>query len=129
MRTRKWIGILALFGVLLHAGAVVRHNAAMTGAIFQYQALVTSLAEICHGSGMASTVPPSDLPYVPRPSDAQSGCPICSGVGSAIALAAPAAASIPLPQPVAIAFNPYGQRLCEAGYAVCPPARGPPAVA
>ena len=57
MRARRWISIFALFGVLLHAGAIVRHNAAMTGAALQYQALVTGLAELCHGSGTARRRP------------------------------------------------------------------------
>ena len=87
MRSRKWISILALLGVLLHAGAIVRHNAAMTGATFQYQALLTGLAQICHGSTTAATsLAAAELPFVPQPTDAQNGCPICSGLSAAVAL-------------------------------------------
>ena len=129
MRARKWISIFALFGVLLHAGAIVRHNAAMTGATFQYHALVTGLAEICHGSGAAGAVPSGDLPYVPRPSDAQSGCPICSGLATAVAAVAPALTSVPVTAPVKVVFYPTGHFVSEHGRAVHPPARGPPAVA
>lgn len=129
MRARKWISLFALFGVLLHAGAIVRHNAAMTGATFQYQALVTGLAEICHGSGAANAIPPGDLPYVPRPSDAQSGCPICSGLATAVAVVAPALRWAPVTTPVKIVFHPSSHFVPEHGRAVHPPARGPPAVA
>jgi hypothetical protein len=129
MRARRWISIFALFGVLLHAGAIVRHNAAMTGAALQYQALVTGLAELCHGSGTAGAAPVSDLPYIPRPSDAQNGCPICSGLSPLVALAAPAPASIFVPQAAGVAFVHHSHCAPVRGHAVCPPARGPPAVA
>ena len=51
MRSRSWVSILAVLGVLLHAGAIVRHNAAMAAASLQYQALVAGLSQICHGAG------------------------------------------------------------------------------
>ena len=105
MRSRRWISVLALLGVLLHAGAIVRHNAVMTGATFQYQALLTGLAQICHGSGTGDALVAAELPYVPRPSDAQNGCPICSGLSAAVALIAPELAGIFVPAPVAMAFH------------------------
>lgn len=129
MRSRKWISILALFGVLLHAGAIVRHNATMTGATLQYQALLTGLAQLCHGSATADVLAASELPYVPRPSDAPSGCPICSGLNSAVALASPEPVATVVPHPTEVAFYPDTHCVREFGHAVCPPARGPPAVA
>jgi hypothetical protein len=129
MRSRKWIGILALLGVLLHAGAIVRHNATMTGATFQYQALLTGLAQICHGSGTGGAIDASDLPYVPRPSDAQNGCPICSGLSPALALATPQSETVAAPAPAAVEFYVDTHCVPDSGHAVCPPARGPPAVA
>ena len=121
MRSRKWISILALFGVLLHAGAVVRHNAAMTGANLQYQALVTGLAQICHGTATGDALAAAELPYVPKPTDAQNGCPICSGLSSAVALAAPPQpALVSLAPPVTIAFHPEAHCVPDSGYAVCP---------
>ena len=39
MRSRRWIALVALLGVLLHAGAIVRHHGVMLGATLQYQAL------------------------------------------------------------------------------------------
>lgn len=128
MRSRKWISILALLGVLLHAGAIVRHNAAMTGANLQYQTLLTDLAQLCHGSG-AGAVAAADLPYVPKPTDAQNGCPICSGLNPVVALAVPELAVVALSPSVSIAFHSETHRVPGSGYAVCPPARGPPAVA
>ena len=129
MRSRKWISVLALLGVLLHAGALVRHNAAMTGATFQYQALLTGLAQLCHGSATGDVLAAAELPYLPRPSDAQNGCPICSGLSAAAALPAPEPTSIFVPPPPAVAFYVDTHCVPDSGHAVCPPARGPPAVA
>lgn len=129
MRRRRWISILALMGVLLHAGAIVRHSAAMTGATFQYQALLSGLTQICHGSGTGGVIDASDLPYLPRPSDAQNGCPICSGLNSAVALAVPQAEPVAVPLPATIVFQVATHCAPDSGHAVCPPARGPPAVA
>ena len=107
MRSRKWISVLALLGVLLHAGAIVRHNAAMTGATFQYQALLTGLAQLCHGSTTGDVLAAAELPYVPKPTDAQNGCPICSGLSPAVALVPPRACkSFSFRAPVAVAFHP-----------------------
>ena len=129
MRSRKWISVLALLGVLLHAGAIARQSAAMTGATLQYHALLTGLAQLCHGSTTGDALAAAELPYVPRPSDAQNGCPICSGLSAAIALIAPEPAGIFVPPPVAMAFHADPHCVPHSGHAVCPPARGPPAVA
>jgi hypothetical protein len=127
MRSRKWISVLALLGVLMHAGAIARHNAVMAGATFQYRALLTGLSQICHGSATGDAA--AALPFVPRPSDAQNGCPVCSGLSPAFALVAPKLDVAFVPAPVAIAFHPDALRIPASGHAVCPPARGPPAAA
>ena len=129
MRSRRWISVLALLGVLLHAGAIVRHNAAMTGANLQYQALVTGLSQLCHSVTSGKVLAAAELPFVPKPTDAQNGCPICSGLSPAVALAAPELEVAFVPAPVAIAFHPDAQRTSASAHAVCPPARGPPAAA
>ncbi len=95
---RRVAAVLALFGVLLHAGASVRHQSVMLDAQRQHQALVTDLHALCNpGSG----VDQASVPYVPRPSDAQSGCPICSGLASAIALATPSFVLAPVSRELA----------------------------
>jgi hypothetical protein len=130
MRSRSWVSILAVLGVLLHAGAIVRHNAAMAAASLQYQALVAGLSQICHGAGTGSgTLDASELPYVPRPNDAQNGCPICSGLSPAVALAAPSAVVALVLPSASISFHPQSDIVQGSGHAVCPPARGPPTTA
>jgi hypothetical protein len=129
MRMRRWIGLLALASVLLHAAALVRHNTVMAGAGLQYQALVDSLTQICHGSAVAGSVAPPNLPYVPPPSNSDNGCPLCSGLGPSAAIAAPEAAT-PFAPPAAqrVVYHAAPGSVAP-GHAVCPPARGPPAIA
>jgi len=129
MRSRKWISVLALLGVLLHAGAIVRHNAAMTGANLEYQSLVTGLSQLCHSATSGKVLAAAEVPFVPKPTDAQNGCPICSGLSPAVALTAPKLDVTFVPAPAAIAFRPPTRCTPESGHAVCPPARGPPAAA
>lgn len=129
MRRRKWISILALLGVLLHAGAIVRHNAVMAGATWQYHALLTDLLQICHGDANGGPLAASELPFVPKPSDAQNGCPLCSGLGTAVALPAPEFVVALRPAGTHVVAYPDEQAAAKPGHAVCPPARGPPAFA
>jgi hypothetical protein len=91
MRLRQWISVVAMLGVLLHAAALVRHYGVMLAAHLQYQALVSDLSSICQGVATDVGNASADLPHVPKPSDAQNGCPICSGQtpASAVVAAAP----------------------------------------
>jgi hypothetical protein len=126
MMLRRWISFVAMFGVLLHAGFIVRHNAVMLSANLQQQELVAALGVICHGNGGTAQLAASDVPHVPQPSDSQSGCPICSGMVSAVAL-------LPAMNFATLAHNSKSVRLAVVGreiavrlVAVCPPSRGPP---
>jgi hypothetical protein len=128
MQHRRWISIVALLGVLLHASVLVRHNAVMLGALLLHDTLVSDLRQMCHG-GRAVTGDDGALPSVPRPSDAQNGCPICSGLASAFAIAAPVPA--PLTRPIG---RPIQGQISVAGLVgpilpLIPPARGPPSLA
>lgn len=129
MRARRWISVLAALGVLLHAGAIVRHNAIMTGAALQYQALLIGLTQHCHGGAAGGALVSGDLPYLPRPSDADHGCPICSGLAQAVALIGPEPVVDFRQVPAAIVQAGETSGRLGLGHAVCPPARGPPAVA
>ncbi|KAB2919799.1 MAG: hypothetical protein F9K29_04210 [Hyphomicrobiaceae bacterium] len=128
MRLRRWISVLAVLGVLLHAGALVHHSAAMLGAALQHSALLSDLALSCHGRG-GEAFEVVDLPWIPKPSDAQNGCPICSGLVSAVALASPWAAEIAAPLATAAGhFTTIGS-IADLLREALPPARGPPALA
>lgn len=125
---RRMISFVVVLGVLLHALAIVRHNGVMIDAHVQRASLIKDLLLICHPSGIG-TVDAASLPDVPRPTDAQNDCPICSGLGLAVALPAPDLV------PYYVAFLPSeliplpaidGTELQRA---FIPQARGPPLVA
>jgi len=126
---RRWINILAVFAVLLHAGALVRHHAVMLGAQGQHQTLLADLAVICHGNGSTERLAASDLPAVPQPSDAENGCPLCAGLTTAFAIADQAQA------PTAPVFYARAHTFRHVQFVVSdltetrhPPSRGPPAI-
>jgi hypothetical protein len=123
MHLRRLIGIFAIMGVLLHAGVLVRHNALMLNATLQYQDLVADLTAMCHGAGTTSD---SELPYIPRPSGADFGCPICSGIVAAVAVVDSAQVVIAWPHPHTWAPSPYFESLAGIDRWSLPPARGPP---
>jgi hypothetical protein len=122
---RRLISFVVLLGVLLHAHAVVRHNGVMLDAHLQRVELIKDLLLICHPSG-TGTVDTASLPDVPRPTDAQNNCPLCSGLGPAIVLLPPDLV------PYYVAFVPKqpspppALRGTELLRAFIPPARGPP---
>lgn len=127
MRSRTWICLMALIGVLLHAGALARHNGVMVSAQMQHQALVADLHQLCNPA--AGPVDPASLPSVPRPSDAQNGCPVCSGLAAPLIVPAPhmVALRASLGQPDHPA--PIAAVLSELPRSLHPPARGPPSLA
>jgi hypothetical protein len=120
MRTRRWIGVLAILGVLLHAGFLVRHNNSvlLTSILDTFTLNVNAL---CH-------VGPTDpQPNIPAPNNTK--CPICAG-------AAPAVASLGIGIPAietsdTFVPTPAFESETYAGTipAVCPPSRAPPALA
>jgi hypothetical protein len=125
---RRAVSYLVVLGVLLHAAAVVRHNAVMVDAHGLRAALIVDLMMICHPSGTDS-IDPANLPDVPVPTDSQNGCPVCSGLVFALGLPPPdltphfIAFDPPRPSPVIVAAHR------PLPSAVLPPSRGPPSLA
>ena len=127
MLVRTWIALVTVLGVLLHAGALVRHHGIMLGTHLLEQALATD-PTFCRGDADAGSN--VGLPGLPKPSDAQSGCPVCTGQAPACTVAT---AQEHLIVPLRFAVM---ARWCEPErlnpalrHAVCPPPRGPPASA
>ena len=123
---RRWVSIVALLGVLLHAGAIVRHNAAMLGAQLEHQALLAGLSRICHGMGAAGESQPVDLPAIPAPTERPNGCPICSGMASAFALAGPDTILLEPPYQAVLTVGERVVTIPRTFVLVRPPTRGPP---
>jgi hypothetical protein len=124
---RRWINILAVFAVLLHAGALVRHHSVMLDAQAQHQTLLADLAVICHSNGSTERLAASDLPAVPQPTDAQNSCPLCAGLTTAFAVAAyVAVASAPIAYAKAEPFRLVQFVASDLTTTRHPPSRGPP---
>lgn len=127
---RKWINMVAMFAVLLHAGALVRHHAVMVDAQAQHRALLADLAVICHSNGSTERLAASDLPAVPQPVDAQNACPLCAGLTAAFAITAyVAAASAPVSYEHAAPFRLVQFVASDLTTTRPPPSRGPPRAA
>ena len=127
MRANRWVSLLALFGVLLHAGLLVRHNNIVLAAA-QQQDLLFSYGIICQiPVSSNSDGQPSNQP---SPLKKLYKCPICQGAVPGASLAGlfvlqieqPASSVVPLKAATAIAATPQFRN-------VLPPSRGPPATA
>ena len=124
MRVNRWAGLVALLGVLLHAGLLVRHNSSVLAAALQ---LDPAFGVICGGASPPDTQ--GDTPDAPAPSKSGSKCPICMG-------AAPGAALLDAAAPVCHTPALSASRLAIAADTVTPrtpaahpPSRAPPVTA
>jgi hypothetical protein len=124
VRYRLIVSVIAVLGVLLHAGLLVRHGGMMVQAQLTHQELASALGVICHGDGTTSQTPSSDLP---APSNSSSDCPLCMGMMTT--------ATLPEQAVVAFISNALSERIVTVAEriaprlaAVCPPSRGPPAI-
>jgi hypothetical protein len=129
MRDCRWIGALALLGVLLHAAAVVQHAAAFAGATLQVVSLRADLAQLCRGGARRAAVPASELPLLPAPARGQGECQFCCALGSVVALLAPERMGLLVPILGGASVPTAEYRASRSSHAACPPARGPPALA
>jgi hypothetical protein len=127
MFLRRWIGTLAIFGMLLHAGLFVRHNAMMLGAALDGAALAAAFGEICFGAKGSTHSPNSTLPQ--NPDSLQSHCPDCLGLAGAVAM-------LPPTPPFYVSFYSIASDrlfstdpLNSADTPLWPPGQGPPAAA
>lgn len=82
-RFEKIISLVAVLGVLLHAGLLVRHNGVMLDAAFDQVALSFAQGIICHSDGMQ---PGSGKP---GHSGKLANCPVCLGATAAAAILPP----------------------------------------
>jgi hypothetical protein len=122
---RKFVGLLAVFGVLLHAGLIVRHNVSMVASQLGSASQFTFM--ICHGDGSAATVAANvGMPAEDRGS-LDDTCPMCAGFGAT-------AAVLSEPTKIAVRHLPASTSIVAIAEAIAerragdrPPTRGPPA--
>jgi hypothetical protein len=120
------IRALAIIGMLLHAGLIVWHNAAMLGTTLQRNALAAALGEICHGAGSATADARAELPDLPSQGNDQGGCPICKGCVSAVAILSVPEFAVHRPDVATARMAIVGETITLRLAYVRPPTRGPP---
>jgi hypothetical protein len=81
---RRLLSLLAIIGVLLHAGLFVRHNAMMVRAALDRAALADIFSEICSGKSGSSANPDATFPG--DHGSPESHCPDCLTFAGAVAL-------------------------------------------
>jgi hypothetical protein len=124
MRVRTWTALITLLGVLLHAGALVRHHGIMLGTHLLEQAL-TSDSSFCRGDPGGGS--PAGFPGLPKPTDTQSGCPVCTGQAPTCAVTAAEHLIVAVRFAVMARWSEPERVNPALRHAVCPPPRGPPA--
>lgn len=128
---RRFVSLLAVLGVLLHAAALVRHNAI---SLASWQSASASTADtavviafdgeqtpICHTGAGAASLPSG----APGGSD-KSSCPICTGLSAAVALSPPIHALVGAVVSARVVFSPVADQCEELLKRIRPPGRGPP---
>ncbi len=132
MGFRRWVGWLAVAGILLHAATIARHNVVRFHAIPAELAALAGFDQgiICHvdseagANGSDQGLPSKDQDRTSKP------CPICLGLASAHALTASDAAVLRIPQAFFVAHVAFPKlELLPAARYSLPLTRGPPSAA
>jgi hypothetical protein len=118
------VRIVAIIGVLVHAGLVAGHGALWQRLLLQQDPLAAALAVICTGGGLA--IPQENLPEPPAKDGEHGRYPTCMACASWVAV-------LPLPHPIECRQSDVSARIELVGEIVArrlahvrPPPRGPP---
>jgi hypothetical protein len=124
MFLRRWLSLVAILGVLVHAGLFVCHNAMMLGAALDSAALAEALGEICQGQPGSSQSVDQTLPQ--NPDGVRHRCPDCLGA-AAVNVVLPAAPAFYLTICSIDSDTRISAALvASADVALWPPGQGPP---
>lgn len=120
---RRWISLLAILSVLLHAAVVARHHHAVFAAALADH-ISAHLTVVC-GEIIPDNAAPGDFP---APNKSTHKCPICMGAVPAVAVADAVVPVIYAPPPGGLKVSFSSDREgCKAVTAL-PPSRAPPVV-
>jgi hypothetical protein len=127
MRVNRWASLLALLGVLLHAGLVVRHNGAVLAAELLHGHAIP-LGAICyvfpdHPDGTVDPASDADA-HKSAPK-----CPLCTGAAPDVALAGADAPAIYVTYFYAHDVAASAVVATPQLFAALPPSRAPPLAA
>jgi hypothetical protein len=121
---RRLLSLLAIIGVLLHAGLFVRHNAMMVGAVLDRAALADIFSEICSGKPGSSASPDATFPG--DHGSPESHCPDCLAFAGAVALLPTAFLNYVADYSIASDTPISSQVVSSNGLVLWPPGQGPP---
>jgi hypothetical protein len=123
---RGVIGLIAVLGVLMHAGLLARHHTMALAAAFDPFSMLNIAGAICTGDGAIAAISDEDGPSIPSKSDMQGKCPICLGMAAANAILSEPIEFARLGEPVSERIVVVGQQIAERIGARLPPSRAPP---
>jgi hypothetical protein len=121
---RRLLSLLAIIGVLLHAGFFVRHNAMIVGAALDQAALSDIFSEICSGKPGSPTSP--DATYPRNHGNPESHCPDCLAFAGAVALLPTVFVNYDAIYSIRSDALISPQVVSQNGLVLWPPGQGPP---
>jgi hypothetical protein len=127
MIQRRLVSLLAIIGMLLHAGLFVRHNAMMLGVALDRAAFVDAFDEICLGKSNSPAT--SDAGHPQNKGDPQAHCPDCLGFAGAVALLPTISVNYDASYSIASDVLFSSQVISTDGLLLWPPGRAPPLLA
>jgi len=134
MRLRRWVSLIAVAGMLLHAATIARHHVIQFNHVFAAQAASAAEARrtagICHEESPAQEDGKAQGQSGKSPGGAAKPCPICLGLASAHAVSASEPPVLRVPQAViSLAFAFHDRQAAPPARLRFPPNRGPPSIA
>lgn len=131
---RRWLTVVAMLGVLVHAYALVRHNASMLTRSLAPGTAASQTIEDARQQWTAAGLPAAAFllclsgdPLSPASNRSGTDCPLCHGAPAA-AVPPPQIALVALPEQSTAVAVPRDERT-DRHLVIRPPARGPPALA
>jgi hypothetical protein len=124
---RRLVSLLAIIGMLLHAGLFVRHNAMMLGVALDRAVLADAFDEICLGKPNSPATPDAGHPR--NEGDPQAHCPDCLGFASAVALLSTTFVNYDASYSITSDALFSSQVVSTDGLLLWPPGRAPPLLA
>jgi hypothetical protein len=123
----RWVKLLALFGVMLHAHALAGHQGRAMAMAFAQATAPAGHVVICRADGTTETVSFEALFNGERGKQSKAAhCPVCSGAAPPFAIEAPAlAVVVHLPRAIETPLL-IEQAALPVARAARPPATGPP---
>ncbi len=126
MVRRRWISVVAIIGVLLHAGFFARQSVIALSAVLGNANPTGFYGLICHADVDPAASPAADSPAKESPNQQHRHCPLCLGVLGAVAVLPSALCYHAALYPAALDVPVTHETLTSAAHGFWPPGRAPP---